>query len=76
LAELRQRYAADNAVAVYTKATLNAAIQAIEDTFETTVRAAFSTAINTATAPTVLTNAQKKRLVALYLGQKMSREGV
>lgn len=44
----------------YTKAVFNAATQAVE-TFLTSNAAAISSAIDTATSPTVLSNAQKKK---------------
>ena len=57
----------------YDKTQINAALQAIEDTFEAS-RAAFSSAINAATAPLVLSNAQKKSLVKAYLLTKFNIE--
>jgi len=58
----------------YTKLQAWAVLQAIEDWFETN-RPSLSTAINTATAPLVLTAAQKKAFVAFWCQQKFGREG-
>jgi hypothetical protein len=74
LLELRQAVVADPATTVvpWTKAQINAAVQAIEDWFEaqrTTVAGLIETA-----APGVFTNAQKKRIVKYYLQQKFGRE--
>lgn len=74
LTVLRQQSARDQTVD-YTKAQINAALQAIEDFFEAN-RGAISAAINTATAPYVFTAAQKRRMVAYWLQQKFGREGV
>ena len=57
----------------YDKSTINAALQAIEDWFETN-RAGISTDIDTATNPTVLTNTEKKRLGAAWLLYKSATE--
>lgn len=77
LANMRQRLvAADATLAPLTKPTINAALQAIEDTFTAAgIQSALSTAINAATSPTVLTNAQKKLLVAEYILNKAGRDG-
>lgn len=76
LAELRLACASSQATVGYTKAQINAALQAIEDWFENTARAALNTTINTATSPLVLSAPVKKILVAHYLRQKFAREGV
>lgn len=57
----------------FTKAQVNAAIQALEDWFEAN-RAAASTAINNATSPFVFTNAQKKQIMAYWLQLKFGKE--
>ena len=57
----------------YTKAQINAAAQAIED-FLVANAAAVSTAINAATAPLVLTAAQKKKLFAEVVRLKYERD--
>jgi hypothetical protein len=56
----------------YSKAQINAATQAIEDFFESK-RVAFSTQINTATSPLVLSNQVKRRLVRAVLLEKFTR---
>lgn len=81
LTELRQGYCASvNAAALTvaeTKPILNAALQAVEDWFESAAtKAAASAAIDAATTPTVLSNAKKKRLVAYYLRLKFGLESV
>ena len=60
-------------VVSYTKPVAFAAIQAIEDWFETN-RTNLSTAINIATAPTVLTIAHKSAFVKFWFQQKFERE--
>lgn len=75
LAELRQRAAGGQVVVDYTKPTINAALQAIEDWVEAN-RAALGTAINTTTAPYVFSPAMKKRLFAHWCRQKFRRENV
>lgn len=74
LSRLRQG-AAGRTNVNYTKTTINAAFQAIEDTFENS-RGAFNAAINNATSPFVFSPAQKKILVALWAQQKFEREEV
>lgn len=75
LCALRQAVARRGAVPVnYTKAQIDAAVQAVEDFFEAN-RAGMSTAINTATAPLVLTVAQKKELVRQWLIHKFNAGG-
>jgi predicted trehalose synthase len=58
----------------YDKPTINAAAQAVEDWFEAN-RAALGNAVDAATAPKVLTAAQKKAIVAAWLLNKFSRGG-
>lgn len=77
--ELRQGITASTekaGVAVnYSKAQMNAAIQAIEDYFENTAKAGFGSSIEAAAAG-VFNNAAKKRIIAHWLRQKFVREGV
>jgi hypothetical protein len=73
LTELRQGVARGVTSINYTKAQANAALQALEDYFENTARAGFSSAIEAA-APGVFTNAQKKQLGKYWLLQKAGRE--
>ena len=71
LADIRREYAAANTVTAE-KATYNAAIQAIEDWWIANA-AALAAAINTATAPVVLTNPQKREMGRLWLRNKFGR---
>lgn len=72
--EARTWLAADNRCQLtYTKVQMDAALQAVENWLEAN-RVALSTAINTATAPLVLTAAQKRALVAIYLSIKFRME--
>lgn len=65
----------DESIAItYQKAQVNAAIQAIENSFETTCKAALNNAIETA-APGVFTAAQKRAMVKRYLYRKFQRGG-
>jgi len=74
LDEVRQAYVREHGVADVTKPKLNAAIQAVEDVLSSAgVQTAFNNAINTATAPTVLTAAQKRLLVRWVLQSRFSR---
>jgi hypothetical protein len=74
LASLRQRCAADATGGVtWTKAQVNAAVQALEDWFDTTGRAGAAAAIESA-APGVFTNTQKKLIGKYWLAQKSGRE--
>lgn len=72
LQSVRNATAATQAVN-YTKATINAAAQAVE-TFLVGQAAAISSAIDTATSPTVLSNAQKKKIVAEVVRLKFERD--
>ena len=74
LSELRQKFTVGESP-TWTKATVNAALQAIEDWYEAN-KATGVTAVNTATSPTVFTANQKKKLFAFWLYQKFIREGV
>lgn len=59
----------------YVKSQLKAAAQAIENVFESAAfKNAISSAIDTATAPLVLTVAQKKALVKYWLRVKFNIE--
>lgn len=73
LAYLRREMARSQSVVDYNKPVINAALQAIEDWFESR-RAQISNAIDTATSPVVLTAAQKRLLVIAFLMQKAGRE--
>ena len=74
--EVRVWLAADNRCQLtYTKGQMDAALQAVEDWLEAN-RAALSTAIDVATAPLVLTAAQKKKLAAIYFVLKARMEQV
>lgn len=73
LAELRRGCAGAVVAVNYTRAQINAGLQAIEDYYETTARAGFGSAIEAA-APGVFTNAQKKQLGKFWLFQKYGRE--
>jgi len=74
LENLRQLIASKIAAINYNKSQANLALQAIEDWFEAN-KALLSAAIDTATAPLVLTVAQKKLFVAVFILQKAGREG-
>mgnify|MGYP001605685944 FL=1 len=68
------RQACAKKVAVnYTKPQINAAVQAVENWFEAN-RAGLSGVIDTATAPLVLSGAQKKAIVAYWLNYKFGVE--
>jgi hypothetical protein len=73
LTELRQFIAAGVATQSWTKLQVNAALQALENWYESSGRAAAGSAIETA-APGVFTNAQKKLLGKYWLLQKAGRE--
>jgi hypothetical protein len=74
-AELQSvRNACERSITVnYLKAQINAAAQVVED-FLTSNAAQVSTDINTATSPLVLTNAQKKKIVAEVCRLKFDRD--
>ena len=74
LTELRRLFAEDGVPINVVKATVNAALQAVEDWFSlVATQTAVSNAINTATSPAVLSNAQKRALVKFWLRQRMER---
>ena len=56
------------------KTTINAALNAVDDLWRTSWRAAASTAIDTATSPTVLTNDEKKAIRKHWLQARAGRE--
>lgn len=72
LAPSRQDFVSTLAAPTFTKTPINAALQAIEDWFESN-RAAIGSAIETA-APGAFTNAQKTKLVKFYLSYKLGLE--
>ncbi len=73
LAKMRREFSTGNAVD-FTKPDINAALQAIEDAWENTVRAMLSTAIDNAGA-FVFTNAQKKAIGKPWLKHKFGKGG-
>ena len=72
LAEVRRGVSKDE-FPDWNKATINAALQAIEDLIESS-RAAISNTINAATSPYVFSAGMKKKLVAHYFAQKFRRD--
>ena len=74
LADLRQ---AQQRVRVvdHPKPVVNAALQAVENWFEAS-RPSLNAALNTATAPIILTLPEKRTLLGVWLAQKTRREGV
>lgn len=72
LSALRREVAAEGGAVDYTKPTINAALQAIEDWFEAN-RANLGAAVEAA-APGSFNAAAKKRLVKFWLRQKFGRE--
>ena len=59
----------------YSKAQINAAIQALEDWWDDTQQqTTVSAEIDTATSPFVFTNAQKKKIAKFWLCNKGERE--
>jgi len=74
LDDIRQAYTREHGVGDVIKPRINAANQAIEDTFASgAVQTALNNAINTATSPAVLTAAQKRLLVRWWLQSKFLR---
>jgi hypothetical protein len=71
---VRSAVAATGLTVTYTKATLDAATQAVEDWFAAN-QASLGAAINAATSPVVLSVAQKKALVVGWLLAKFNRGG-
>lgn len=76
LAEMRQQNGQGVPNVRWVKPEINAALQAIEDSFENQGRAQMDGAINAATAPFIFDAAEKNRLIAYWLRQKATREGV
>ncbi len=74
LAELRRDVASESATVPWDKAAINAALQALEDWYEAE-RTQVNALIDTAAAPFVFTNPQKKVLAKHFLRQKFRREG-
>ena len=72
-ADLRQAAARESVTVTWSKAQVNAALQAIEDWFEAN-RAALGVAIEAA-VPGVFSAAQKRALVKFWLAQKFARGG-
>jgi hypothetical protein len=73
LTDLRQQVAAATTSQSWTKPQVNAAIQALEDWWDTSGRAAAGAAIEAA-VPGVFTNQQKKVIGKYWLVQKAGRE--
>lgn len=73
LAVVRQQCAAQFPSPPWTKTQINAAAQVVEDFF-TNNAATVSAAIDTATSPLVMTNAQKKKLSAEVFERKYQRD--
>ena len=73
LVEVRRECAVG--IVTWDKATINIALQAVEDWFEAN-RVSLASTINTATSPFVFTNAQKKKIIAYWLRQKFRKESV
>jgi len=70
-----RRKLAESLVPDYDKDTINSALQAIEDWWDSAAtKTAASDAIDTATSPTVLSNPVKKKLGAAWMFQKAFRE--
>lgn len=74
LAETRRKVAAGKDVVTWDKSTINAAIQAVEDHWESE-SAIRSGQINSATAPVTLDARIKDDIAAFWLQQKAVREG-
>lgn len=58
----------------YVKPDINAALQAVEDAFESSTRGSWRGAINAAMAPFVPTDSQRDAIIAAWLRQKGRRE--
>lgn len=59
----------------YDKPIIFAVIQAIEDQFETVARGQLRGAISAAAAPFIFTDEQRDAVIALWMKQKVRREG-
>lgn len=73
LAALRREIVRGMATVDFDKSTINAALQAVEDTFEG-IRAQLNIGINAAISPVVLPAPVKKSLIKFWLQQKAGRE--
>jgi hypothetical protein len=73
LVEIRKQVAAELATVDYDKPTINNAITAIEDWFESN-KSSLISAINAASSPYTFTGAVKKKLIRYWLLQKSKRE--
>lgn len=73
LAELRREVSRGEGSVPWDKVTVNAALQAIEDSFEAS-RAGMQTALDNASAPFAFGPALKGKLLAAWLRQKSRRE--
>lgn len=74
LAELRREVAKEVGTVTWDKATINAALQAIEDWYEGQ-RATVAGDINAATTPFVFTGLQKKKMAKHFIRQKFEKGG-
>ena len=74
LCEIRRSLAREAPIVNYTKSSVNAAVQAIEDWFEAN-RASLGAAINNGTTPFVFTAPQKTALVKFWLLHKYQQGG-
>jgi hypothetical protein len=75
LAAMRQKWEELSGPHGLTKAQLNAALQAIEDRFETS-RNVLINDVNDATSPATTTADQKKFILGVWCASKARREGV
>jgi hypothetical protein len=74
LAQIRQGMARGRASVPWDKPTVDAAIQALEEWFESE-KGNVSIIINNATGGPVFTVTQKKKLVALFISQQAKQDG-
>ncbi|MGI9489096.1 MAG: hypothetical protein ACR2RF_25065 [Geminicoccaceae bacterium] len=74
LTELRQGAANDSITLAWTKTNINAALQAIEDWWETTAKLDAATEIETA-APGVFSNPEKKLIGKWWMKKKFDLGG-
>lgn len=73
-AELRRSMAVNGETVRWTKGQIDSVFQKVEDLIETN-RTVFYAAIDTITAPLVLTNVEKLRAFAAFFKQKAERGG-
>lgn len=59
----------------HTKGTIDAALQAMEDEWETNTRTAMSSAIDTAISPATMTNTEKKTVGKWWMRKKFDLGG-